>query len=631
MWTVASVFGAAVDDQAVATRRLELLQRLVAEQAAQKGFERSLTRARKSVLETFQKQDPDCPMWPDEDAVPDSKCTREAKKLTDRVIGETIAPLNVTELESEAAKAYPVYESGEVVEVPFRSNPVRVVTARGPFRGKTPEALIVGPHRVPIKDVAFRDREAELLKFDPKKSQALRVAYVETKKKEYQEARQAAWDRAYQIALLGERKLAAILNGRNGYILYNGTWDRAQNVVSRMLEDERDRIEAEKRKRELAKREQMRKEEEARQKALEEETAKAEAEKAKAAAEKAAAEAAAEEAKEKRDADAETAAEATEAVEGTPKEKSPDDLTSATEDGGDAAAKAEGDASAEPDDESGAGEAGKPTDSTEEGEVPAPDGQGLGDAQGMVSAPADDTEQAQREKGDDKGLLGLPPAALYGGVAAVALVAAGLVLLMWLKQRPRGRFHALRVDAEREFWGPAGTNPLCRYVAYWYAEEGDARSALAHLSFIEDRGFSKPMLCTPDLDFGVYREVENERERYIAFVGGPALTHMLWREANVRLGRHEEASEHKVSDPPERRAVVPDPATVGGKAASVELMREGEGEGDDFAYYYRFKAPNKESAQAYLKKVAVAEPGLFVVVETPEGHWGKDLRGIYRE
>lgn len=636
MCVIASALGGQAVEQSAATRRLKLLQRLVTEQAAKAGFERNLTSARKAVMDAFQKAEPDCPMWPDEAAVPDSRCTEEATKLTDRIIGETIAPLNVTELESEAAEAFPIYEVGQVIEVPFRSNPVRVVTARGPYRGKRPESLIVGPHKVPIKDVAFRNREAELLKFEPEKSKLLRQEYVEAKKQEYEQARKTAWDRAYQIALLGERKLATILNSKSGYILYNGTWDRARSVVSRMLEDERDRIQAEKRKAELAKREAQRKLEEARQKALEEaeakakaeaEEAKAEAEKAKAEAEEAKAGAAAEETK-KEDAAAETATETVATDADTAKEQAPDDLTAVAEPGEDAAAEEGEQPTAEPADQSDTGGTAEPA---QEGEAPAPDDQDPGSAQGMAPSPADAVQPAPTEESGKRSILALPPAALYGGIAAVGLVAAVLVLLLWMKQRPRGRFHTLRVDAERDFWGPAEANPVCRYVAYWYAEEGDARSALAHLSFIEDRGFSKPMVCTPDIDFGVYREVENEKERYISFVGGPALTHMLWREAKVRLGRHEEAREYKISDPPERRAVVPDPATVGGKAQGVELVHEGDGDGDDFAYYYHLRAPSKESAQAYLKKVAVGEPGLFVVVETPEGHWGRDMRGTYRE
>jgi len=117
----------------------------------------------------------------------------------------------------------------------------------------------------------------------------------------------------------------------------------------------------------------------------------------------------------------------------------------------------------------------------------------------------------------------------------------------------------------------------------------------------------------------------------VAFVGGPELSLSMWREAVAKWSESTDAEQFRVSSPPAAAAVVPDPAALGNKAQEITLLGERDGTGGDYSHYVLFSGPDRESAMAFLRKVSVPAPGEYVIVETPEGHWGKDCRGIYRE
>ena len=47
--------------------------------------------------------------------------------------------------------------------------------------------------------------------------------------------------------------------------------------------------------------------------------------------------------------------------------------------------------------------------------------------------------------------------------------------------------------------------------------------------------------------------------------------------------------------------------------------------------FEEWTAPSTQAAKEYLNTRMIAEGQYYLVVETPEGNWGKDLAGIYRE
>jgi hypothetical protein len=47
--------------------------------------------------------------------------------------------------------------------------------------------------------------------------------------------------------------------------------------------------------------------------------------------------------------------------------------------------------------------------------------------------------------------------------------------------------------------------------------------------------------------------------------------------------------------------------------------------------YEVFKARTAQEAREFLNGKTVAERLYYIVVETPEGNWGKDIEGLYKE
>ena len=47
--------------------------------------------------------------------------------------------------------------------------------------------------------------------------------------------------------------------------------------------------------------------------------------------------------------------------------------------------------------------------------------------------------------------------------------------------------------------------------------------------------------------------------------------------------------------------------------------------------YEVYRAKTAQDAREFLDRKPVAKPLHYLVVETPEGNWGKDINGMYKE
>jgi uncharacterized membrane protein YhaH (DUF805 family) len=92
-----------------------------------------------------------------------------------------------------------------------------------------------------------------------------------------------------------------------------------------------------------------------------------------------------------------------------------------------------------------------------------------------------------------------------------------------------------------------------------------------------------------------------------------------------------------LSSPPEEGNLVPTPSEgnhvrpnvpAGGDAQQVTFLRETR---DGSSVWIVYKAPCKADAMAFLSRQYVDKSQYYVVVETPEGNFGKDKEGIYQE
>ena len=67
---------------------------------------------------------------------------------------------------------------------------------------------------------------------------------------------------------------------------------------------------------------------------------------------------------------------------------------------------------------------------------------------------------------------------------------------------------------------------------------------------------------------------------------------------------------------------------VGPPRKKVVFLREDR---DNDNVWVVYKAPTKTTAMTFLSRQRIDRPSYYVVVETPEGNFGKDNNGIYQE
>jgi len=164
------------------------------------------------------------------------------------------------------------------------------------------------------------------------------------------------------------------------------------------------------------------------------------------------------------------------------------------------------------------------------------------------------------------------------------------------------------------------------FILFEFDKEEDARDALLELPCIHVASDSKKLICTEALYFGCY-QVENSSQ-FEAIVCGDDLTFELWEQAKESFTKHGGRRRNDLE--PTKRSSAPDSGQA--KADEVEFIRQDVvGSGANAATYRTYRGPNAESAREFLKKNPVTQQFLYLVVETPEGNYGRDVKGIYKE
>ena len=86
--------------------------------------------------------------------------------------------------------------------------------------------------------------------------------------------------------------------------------------------------------------------------------------------------------------------------------------------------------------------------------------------------------------------------------------------------------------------------------------------------------------------------------------------------------------------PPKPLTVQPSPAlspeeeTINDSRATAIFLREDKDNDNTWRVY---KASSKAVALSFLSKLKINRPSYYIVVETPEGNFGKDINGNYQE
>jgi hypothetical protein len=166
------------------------------------------------------------------------------------------------------------------------------------------------------------------------------------------------------------------------------------------------------------------------------------------------------------------------------------------------------------------------------------------------------------------------------------------------------------------------------FALYVFANEKDAREALLELECMHIAEDSGKVICTETLIFGHYK---TEDGKYEVIVCGDDLSHELWETAKVGFAKY--GGTKKGEQEPKKTKQTKASAKKEGNPRKVKFVREEKQQGamGNMLTYRIYTAPDAASAKAFLEENPVTRKLYYLVVETPEGDYGRDIDGIYKE
>ena len=506
------------------------------------------------------------------------------------------------ELKSLAEKTYPLYRTGEKVQVAYASgNPDIPHMIEGYFRGKVGPYIRVGNTAIRLQDIKVVDgNEMELLKFDKDATELKRKEFIAAHVAELNQKR-SEYSRDKRAEVTSRLVADAVQKNENaGYTYLGGEWLATDELLKLAITqiktrlDDKARREAESAK--AAERNAIDRQIEsllaAQQVMPPGERLNPEAIMAKQIADEKARIAAAEKEKAEREAAAVAAAE-----------------QKATEE-----ARAE----------RAAAEAAAKAKAEEEAKL----------AKQAQEAKAREDELAnEAKKQADIKAEKLKKTVIITVIAAVAGLAVIIPIIMAITSRkskkdPFAKFFEGKGRLQKEFWDAASADPEhFKYVAYMFPTVQEATTALSKLSYITLDGHGD-LHCTRDLRYGVYPHLDGA----VCFIGGTNFHYALWREASAVLPELENATYFKVSTEPEVKLELPDLAKLSAdKHVKIEDLGTEDiaSETGEFNRLFKYKTESMETALDFLDTFDINEAGIIIHVQTPEGIVGKDENGVF--
>jgi hypothetical protein len=160
------------------------------------------------------------------------------------------------------------------------------------------------------------------------------------------------------------------------------------------------------------------------------------------------------------------------------------------------------------------------------------------------------------------------------------------------------------------------------FVLYTFSNESAAREALLQVPCIHVAEETKKLICEEVLYYGYYKVGDGQWEVILC---GHNLTNELWTEARTAFIKHGGVRKNEQEPTQGNASVKSEPV---GDASKVHFVRE---DGDSTATWRVHSAPNKADAMAFLEQHPVTKALHYIVVETPEGIYGRDKDGFYQE
>ena len=178
------------------------------------------------------------------------------------------------------------------------------------------------------------------------------------------------------------------------------------------------------------------------------------------------------------------------------------------------------------------------------------------------------------------------------------------------------------------YWiGERMANPKkAPFVYYIFNSSREARAALLELPFIHEEHATGKLICDHIFHFGYYGTTENNipTGKWDAFIAGFDLTHEMWEQIHFAFKKFNGTMKNDLE--PDKN--VKTAAIQRGNKSKVVFIREDR---TNLGTYLTYKAPSKADAMAFLSEQRITQRSYYVVVETPEGNYGKDIQGIYKE
>lgn len=166
------------------------------------------------------------------------------------------------------------------------------------------------------------------------------------------------------------------------------------------------------------------------------------------------------------------------------------------------------------------------------------------------------------------------------------------------------------------------------FVLYTFDDEAEARAALLELPCIHIADDSGRLICTEVLNFGYY---QTQQGQYEAILGGGELTHELWAQAKASFIQHGGRPRGDGElEPPTSHNTAPQ-AQPPGPGQVTFVREEHQSKMGSMLTYQIYQGPSAAAAKTFLEQNPVTKPLYYIIVETPEGIYGRDIQGIYKE
>ncbi len=245
------------DPHAKSTERVELLRRLIRRELKRRGAAVTDLSLMRRVLVTFASVD-ECPRSPRAAPVLEQEYRKAAEATTLKLTQQRYPDADLEQLKAEAEEAYPICKEGDIVTIEYQASPVLKRKYKGVYRGRMGDAIVVGPKRILLRDMAVavasqhppKDDEddggpeitdyPEILRFFEDKSLTLRKALVNEKLAFYR-VKQKEFARSVRAAAFREEKKRAVArNERNGYVYMTGKWNTLRETMEELVRQERE-------------------------------------------------------------------------------------------------------------------------------------------------------------------------------------------------------------------------------------------------------------------------------------------------------------------------------------------------------------------------------------------------------